>query len=344
MSSVAQAPQRLSKASGPARTLARTATATLCERLLRPLDSHLRQKHAGYLAHFEHVVGYSPNLAVPRRYHEKMLWRRLFDHSPHMVTCCDKLATKEYVRLRCPEIAMPETLWSGENLMEIPRDLLSRRIAIKCNHGCNYNYFWVPGESELEHADALTRQWMSSTYGGSNLEWAYTRARRTIFAEAMVETSFPYGLLDISVRCADGTPILASVISGNKTADQRCTYFDLEGNRLDHEAATADPDAMGVMPGSFRVPETFFGAIDAARRLSEGLDYARYDFLADDKQLYAGEITVYPSAGLSRAVDDESGVDCTIDRHWDLLKSWFLSNPQRGWLKLYASLLRGALR
>lgn len=328
----------------PARRTRHPALPTLCEKLLRPLEARLHREHAGYLAHFKHVVGYTPNITVPRRYHEKMLWRRLFDHSPQMVTCCDKLATKEYVRRRCPEIAMPETLWVGQSVREIPKELLSRRIAIKCNHGCNYNYFWIPGESDLHHVDTVTREWMAATYGGTNLEWAYTKARRTIFAEAMIETSSPDGLLDISIRCADGTPILASVITDNKTERQRCGYFSLDGRRLERHAATADPSSIGLLRADFQLPPTFSGAIAAARRLSEGLDYARYDFLADSEKLFAGEITVYPAAGLSKADDDGSGVDGAIERHWDLRKSWFLSHPQRGWRKIYAALLRGALR
>ena len=31
---------------------------------------------------FRRRVGYFPNIALPRRYNEKMLWRKIFDHNP----------------------------------------------------------------------------------------------------------------------------------------------------------------------------------------------------------------------------------------------------------------------
>jgi hypothetical protein len=55
-----------------------------------------------------------PDVALPRDYTDRMLWRKLFDRNPLFVTFADKLATKDWVAARCPDLPMPATLWAGE--------------------------------------------------------------------------------------------------------------------------------------------------------------------------------------------------------------------------------------
>ena len=81
--------------------------------LLRGLNPLFAVHYRRQFQIFRKVVGYGPNIAFPSRYHDKMLWRKIFDHNPLFVTFCDKLATKEYVRARAPGIRMPATLWVG---------------------------------------------------------------------------------------------------------------------------------------------------------------------------------------------------------------------------------------
>lgn len=66
--------------------------------------------YRGQQLQFWERVGYNPNIALPGRYHEKMLWRKLFDRNPLFEVFCDKLATKDFVRKRTPGLKLPETL------------------------------------------------------------------------------------------------------------------------------------------------------------------------------------------------------------------------------------------
>lgn len=311
--------------------------------LLSLLNIPLYRRHPRQVMIFRKVVGYRPNIAFPTRYHDKMLWRKIFDLNPLFVTFCDKLATKEYIRERAPAIRMPATLWVGDSARDIPQELLRNKVVIKCNHGCNFNFFWEPGVSSLQEVDRATKIWMEETYGEWNMEWGYFQVPKRIFVEEFLETDGE--LADINVRCADGKPLLASVILNNKTDRMTFGYFNADGSRSELDRLTNHTFyKSGQIRGDYAVPPSFHHAVHHAVELSRGVDYARYDFMTNGESLFAGEITVYPASGVSPATPQgEKGSDTLVEDSWDLRSSWFLTSKQKGWRRAYAWLLAQAL-
>lgn len=322
---------------------------SLYEAALRHYDRKLQHKYEPYLAHFRKVVGYHPSIALPRRYHEKMLWRKLFDHSPQIAVFCDKLAAREFVRQRLPGLELPDVLWVGQPGDSVPDGILAEEVVIKCNHGCDYNFFWQPDVSDRAALESCTSRWMQSTYGETNYEWGYTQVPRRLFAERLVRGLSPTGVIDINVRASDGNPVFSSVILHNKSPQKAAGYFDNEGSPLRFSNCPLTPGAYSAdsydrLPDNLDCKEIIARCVSAARVLSKGVDYARYDFLSDGVRIFGGEITAYPSSGLSHASQPgQSGPDSIVGDSWDLRKSWFLSSPQRGTRAVYAHLLRGVL-
>lgn len=293
-------------------------------------------------------VGCNPNIALPGRYHEKMLWRKLFDRNPLFEVFCDKLATKEFIRERAPGLKVPETLWVGESADKIPATLLERPIAIKCNHSSSSNWFWRPGVSDLKAIAAEAEIHLSQPYGMATYETDYKNVPRLLFAEEMIEGVEGEGVLDINIRCADGKAFIASIIAGNKTENMQVGYFELDGERSEFDRSPAYLSKhlkdYKSLPTDFAVPEVFAKAVEFGELLSRGIDYARFDFLAGRNGLYAGEITIYPAAGLTPAADDAvNTAEGRVNLYWDLRKSWFLSNRRKGWRRCYAKLLSQTL-
>lgn len=321
-----------------------------CRGLLRIFDRRMQRRYEPYLAHFRHVVGYQPSILLPTLYNEKMLWRKLIDHSPLIATFCDKLATKEYISRRVPSLHIPETLWTGTDLNLVPRELLESKAMIKCNHGCDYNFAWNPAVSDFDQANHLTREWMTSTYGTTNYEWGYTQVPRRIFLEQFIETNHKDGLIDIAVRAANGRPLLGSITTLNKMPDETMDYFDCDGRHLVFGSpnpgfGTKHDGRVGqLLQPDVLQPTLYNEAVNAAAELSRGFDYGRFDFLSDGRTLYAGEITVYPASGLTPSTPEGStGTDPLLNPFWSLRNSGLLTMPQRGWRRPYAFLLRTAL-
>lgn len=285
---------------------------------------------------FKKRVGYFPNIAAPEKYHEMMFWRRIFDHNPLFVTFCDKLATKEYIKSIIPEAELPETLWIGSDVGAIPESLQNVDAVLKANHGSSFNHFWGLGDRESNGLKTKTEKWLKTNYGRSKHEWGYFQVRRLLFLERLLPLPDGEKLVDVSVRCSNGNAILASATTDNKTAAKRFGYFDIYGKRCVHFETKESEDEK--LPPDFILPESFPLAVEWAKRLSVGVDYARYDFLCAGSGIYPGEVTVYPGAGLTLA--DEDGIDAVIVEGWDVGMSWFLRTPWRGWKRIYAEAVR----
>lgn len=310
---------------------------------LRAFDARLQKHYEPYLAHFRKVVGYQPSIAIPSKYHEKMLWRKLFDHSPDIATFCDKLATKDHILARIPELRLPQTLWVGERLEDIPASLLGERLMLKSNHGCGFNRRWIPKKTSFNEVCGAFREWLGCTYGTSNYEWGYSAVKPKVFAEEYINADSAIGLVDIKVRCCDGKPVLARIHLDGLQKNKKAGWFSIGGDPLFKNRgplAEGDED----MPTEFQLPDCFHEAIEASRVLGSGIDYVRVDFLTNGSQLLGGEITTYPAAGLGPASPaGVKGPDTMTNDCWDLRKSWFLTAPQRGVMGLYAAFLKKVL-
>jgi hypothetical protein len=299
-------------------------------------------RHPTSVGQFLLKVGYLPNVARALRYNEKMLWRKIFDHNPLFVTFTDKLATKELISRICPQLKIAEVLWIGDDISTIPDDVLRRPIVIKASHSYDKNFIPMAGGAGRDIPVGRINGWLGQVHGRLQLEWAYGLVERKIFAEALILPDKGDELVDLSVHAVDGTPVFIEAVLGNKTASQRKGYFKTDGARwpeLEPKRLTPRP----LLPENFRLPPSFAEALVHTRRLSTGVDYARFDFIAVGDRLYAGEITVYPASGLTRHGDFLVYNEVMSD-HWDLSKSWFLLSRHRGIKRHYAKALSRLLR
>lgn len=272
-----------------------------------------------------------------------MLWRRIFDHSPQFTLFSDKLAAKDYIRERLPELKIPETLWVGSSLMDAPQDLIGPDVVIKTNHGSSFNYF--PARETLPWEAVCERfaGWMREPYGQDRMEWGYLNVERRVFIERLVAVPDGQLLLDIAIECSDGVASYGYITIHQKMENKKLNNYAVNGEEI--ELFGKYIDAQYRLPKALNVKANFLQSVQFAERLSQGFDYLRVDFLGNGEDLYGGEITVYPMGGIFNATPEgERGGDTLVNENWDIRKSWFLSTPQRGWKKYYAWALNRAMR
>ena len=293
-----------------------------------------------YLKHiitFRRRAGYFPNIALPVSYHEKMLWRKIFDHNPLFVVFGDKLATKAYTQSLIPDAKIPKTLWAGDDITNAPQELFDQDVFVKANHGSKFNRLIKKGTLNIKELQKLTRKWLRKKHGKVHLEWGYFKVKRKIFIEELIASEDDF--FDLSLNCIDGKVLFIRFVSDMSGPGRKNRYYDINGKRLYPPNFKPENDAESVE--DICSPKIFFDAIKKAEILSRGIDYARFDFMTDGKELYGGEITVYPLAGLPRIVlPGEIDQETIINEAWDLKKSWFLTHPQTGWKKWYANTLQ----
>ena len=278
---------------------------------------------------FRDAIGRYPRLAPPETYNDKFHWRKFFDHDPKWVVFNDKLAVKDWVRARLPDLAVPKVLWQGENPDDLPAGLLNSSVVIKANHGCGYNIFPDDAPPDMQAIRATLRGWLDKAYGKDHGEWAYGRIPRRIFVEERV-------------RRRDGTvPELVNVqLFGSEVRfvvvmwtypGQPCqmSFLSTEGERLPLWPLGYD---RAPLPEDWRPGPGFFKAVETASALAPDVDYLRCDFLNCDEVLWFSELTTYEASG--RAVYDDLALAERL-YGWDIRNSWFMRSPQSGWRERY---------
>jgi hypothetical protein len=294
-----------------------------------------------YLAHprlmftFRQYLGYWPRPALPLRYHEKYLWRKIFDHDPRQAALADKLAAKAHVRRHWPDIRVPALYWEGDDPDGIPEEILAGDCAIKANHGSGMNVLVSSGAVDRAELKAQARRWLRRRFGRRHHEWAYSQIAPRLFAEQL--------LVD------DGVP--ASPVYKANVAGGECIYvyahytpapgvemeavFDRDGRS---RAALMDSGEMGT---AMEPPAQLDELMRTAERLAAGFDFLRVDLYAIGSDIWFSEFTFYGAAGYAWV--DDIGLLSTLNRKWDIGLSWFLSTPQSGFKGAYARLLRAWL-
>lgn len=284
-------------------------------------------------------IGMFPNIAHPSLYSERMLWRRMLDRNPLFVTFSDKLATKEYMSRVCPELSVAETLWVGHDSREIPDGLLKGDVFVKANHGCKFNYEIRSGQVDRDDLYEKTNRWLKTRWGKKYMEWGYSQVEPTLFVERAVGNART-DLFDIGIRASNGSGILGSVIGCCKVPGTWIAYLDIHGKPANgpYDPLHSPPK---LLPEGVDISDAYLQAVEHSKKLSTGVDFARFDFLWNGTDLYGGEITIYPAAGNKE--NTNAATHNALISGWDLTQSHFLQNPRPGFWGRYARALRRSL-
>ena len=258
-----------------------------------------------------------PDAAMPIHHADRVFWRKLFDRDPRFVTLSDKLAVRGWWAEHAPGVALPPLLWAGDRAEDIPPDLLRPGVVLKATHGSGWNLFC--GDPPPPHAEAVAtaRRWLADRWGQRHGEWAYAQVPPRLMIEELILPPRGETLFDVKVHAGAGRPGLVQTQIGTGRPGAMGELLDPEGRRLGLGVPGLAP-----LPGGLLPPAGFAAAVAGAARLGEAFDYLRFDFLLHGETLFAGEVTVFPSAGY-RDYPVEPAASL-MRAAWDLRRSWFL--------------------
>ena len=293
--------------------------------------------HPLLIAYFFAKLRYVPDPAFPKRYNELFLWRKLIDRNPLFVTLSDKLAAKAFARARCPDLPIVETLWSGTDPAGIPASLLVGDVMVKASHGSGFNLAVTGGAPSRAEIIKAAAGWIRRPYGIRHGEWACQAVPPQILVEDKLRLGGGDLPTDLKLHAFDGA--IAHCWAVDRIGGRSLTY-DANANPI----ATRDsycPRHDQVLPDTAMLRLLVREAVVLAARMSRGLDHVRVDLMIADGRLVFGELTVYPCAGYD--MWDNPSISQNLARTWDIRKSWFLTTPRRGLMRLYAEALRAVL-
>ena len=113
-------------------------------------------------ADYRALNGRAPALLRPRRFSEKMQWRKLFEFDPIFAVLSDKPASRDFVTARIDPGRQAELLWTGSDSDAIPFDRLVPPYVLKSRHATGHIIIVRdPAALYVAAARAAARGWLA---------------------------------------------------------------------------------------------------------------------------------------------------------------------------------------
>jgi hypothetical protein len=256
------------------------------------------------------VTGRAPALLRPRRFTEKMQWRKLFELDPLFAVLSDKLAARDFVAARIGQGRQADLLWVGNEPDAIPFDQLVPPYVLKSTHAAGQTII-VRDTAALDVAAARTaaRGWLAYCHGTAMNEPAYTHLPRRLIVERLLQ-------------CPDGTPPPERkvYVFGGRAIFIRTNTPDANGQPLFGDLHSRDWTRLPITwwspvhPVPPPPPTRLADIISIAECLGAGLSHCRVDIYDHGDTLTVGEVTLYSQSGL--VVYSDPAFDLVLGAHW----------------------------
>ena len=161
-------------------------------------------RHPRQIRTFHRLLGYWPNVCCPRTKNEKFLWRKIFDRNPMYRLVADKLMVRQFIKMRCPDLAMSDIVWIGASPEQIPDALLEPGVVIKTNNGSGRNIFVNAAQVNRAQINQQVTEWLTQPYGIPEGEWNYRDIRPYVLIERLVCAPGDPQFVDISCHVLMG--------------------------------------------------------------------------------------------------------------------------------------------
>lgn len=241
------------------------------------------------------------NWKNPVFFTEKLQWLKVYGPGKEYSSLVDKIKVKDYVSSRVGEQYVIPTLACWDSPEQIDATCLPNEFVLKCNHDSGsliicHNKKELDIESAKEKLIAV----FHSDYYRTGRETPYRYVERKVFAEKLIHCSSGKDLMDYKFFCFNGVPRVYKV-DFDRFVNHHANYYDIDQNILPFGEVWPPYDHSR----SIEMPENFEEMVEIARKLSQGLAFARVDLYNNDGQILFGEITLFPTSGFGPFTDPE---------------------------------------
>lgn len=242
-------------------------------------------------------IGRFPRLLHPVTFNEKILQRSL-KPDPRYAELTDKLTVRDYVRNKLGEEHLVPLIAAPESFTQSVFDALPNSFVMKANHGSSFvEVVRDKSQTSFEKLQAHAERWLTTDFYRVGRERHYREIERKIFFEKLLLDKSGQIPADYKLHCFGGNagrPVMyILVISDRFGNNTHGDVYDKDWNHLDV--------AIGYYKRSDKpapAPENLKAILDTAAILAEDFDYVRVDLYAPDDEVYFGELTFTPGAGV----------------------------------------------
>ena len=235
-----------------------------------------------------------PNIKNPQNLSDKLFGRKLGYQDPFITKITDKVYAKEYIKGKTFVEPIP-TIFSGQ-----PEFFTNRKYPFiaKPNNASGRTRF-VRNDSEWEEFAKSYKQWEDEPYSLDKGEWNYWGIDQQALIEPVLKDTIELKMFVIHNRVElieyMRPRVMSSYNANNSEMPEKSgvSFFDRGIKKLPVKNAKY-PVGDDAIPE--RVNVEFI--MDAAEKLSEGLDFIRIDFIWTPELVYFGEFSYFVGGGL----------------------------------------------
>lgn len=269
---------------------------------------------------FKYEMGYKLDLKHPRTFGEKLQWLKLYNRKPEYTTMVDKYTVKDFVANKIGAEYIIPTIGVWDKPEDIDWDALPNQFVLKTTHGGGGGGVVVcKDKSSLDKQDAISKlsRSLNSDIYWNYREWPYKNVSKRIIAEQYMVDSSGIELKDYKFFSFNGR-VEFFKIDFDRFIDHKANYYDREKNLLPFGEAAFPPSSSKQL----EMPQNLDQMIILAEQLSKDLPFLRVDFYNINTKIFFGELTFFPSSGMTRFEPEE----------WNYKLGMYLKLPEKNQL------------
>jgi hypothetical protein len=261
---------------------------------------------------YRRVHGRLPALFAPRRYTEKVQWRKLFELEPIFAVISDKLAARDFVAARIGPGHQAPLLWAGDNPDAIPFDRLTAPYVVKSTHAAGHSVIVRdPVTLDQQALREIARGWLNHCHGTAVCEPAYLPLPHRLIVEELLVDRSGAPPVEQRVFVFNGrAELVQTTIKRPDGVLRAAAYHTRDWVRLPIQLLSA-PDP--IPPPR---PKLLDRMLDLAERIGAGLSHCRVDCYDCGDRLRVGEVTLYSWSGLMPFKDP--AYDLMLGAYWTI--------------------------
>ena len=230
------------------------------------------------------------NLKHPQLFTEKLQWLKLNDRNPQYSKLVDKYEVKTWVVEKIGNEHVIPTIGVYDSFGDIDFKTLPQRFVMKCTHNSGGSIICKNKDVfNIEKAKADIEKQLKKEYYYRCREWPYKNIKPRIIIEEYLDSK-DNNLKDYKFYCFNGVP-KCLFVTKDRPDDVKLNFYDLSFQKMPIKYVYPDYDDVDAKP------ECWDKMLEIAGILSKGIPFVRVDLYEENKKIFFGEMTFFPTGG-----------------------------------------------
>ena len=253
---------------------------------------------------YREKTGNELDLKNPKRFTEKIQWRKLYDQNPLYSTLSDKYLVRKWVEEKIGSGYLIPLIGTWKEFDQIDFRQLPDQFVLKTNNASHTNIIVTDKKSFMRRRWSAKRRmeyWLKSPFAFlEGLELHYQKILPLIIAEEYLPpVNGKSSLTDYKFFCFNNSPYCCQVIS-DRSDGETIDFYDMQ---WEHMAICRPPYHNAEKP--IEKPQKYDQMITIAAELCKGFDFVRVDLYEHAGKVYFGEMTFTPASGMIKFAPDD---------------------------------------